>query len=466
MTSRISSLTRSLSLADSIREFVFRNYIEPARKRRECTLVIRARDVHKKMGLVNRMPAVCGALSTRKFQDTCKVQLVERQGPIEGASTTFKFKLWLIQYHGDYFERLYWPSLCKSFPNYETLWQEFVVPLTRRPHSITLRQNIDEVLEDMCMAHYSVFYHLGRARELSTVDGLLFAHPEDVFFHLSAATEMVNRFLWATAKISDQVGDHGSLIAEYSEQQFKKKAAQAWEGYKQDFCKLMERGKSVSFPLNDVGQIARGFCEHKGDALSQSYKTWSEKARRVREYRNSFAHNPLLARLLDANRASVPREPSRFYRWSHVIYPDGQDISTLREHERKAFGEKFVDLGKLVEECQQGLEQATNALWDLVIESFRYLSTEPNYQGMARQEIQETSVASQRFSLAPGFIDDIRPRSIAGTVPEESYSTPRLASGSACLDWESDDLGSLARIEWDTDNLPGSTCVDWESEDP
>ena len=50
-------------LADEIREYAFREFIEPAQKQGEKRIKIRAGDVHKKMGLRNIMPAVCGALA-------------------------------------------------------------------------------------------------------------------------------------------------------------------------------------------------------------------------------------------------------------------------------------------------------------------------------------------------------------------------------------------------------------------
>lgn len=81
----------SSPLADRIREFVFREYIKPTRERGERTITVRAGDVHKQMGLSNRMPAVCGAIATAKFQDKYLVQLVNREGPAQGANVFFTF---------------------------------------------------------------------------------------------------------------------------------------------------------------------------------------------------------------------------------------------------------------------------------------------------------------------------------------------------------------------------------------
>ncbi len=80
-------------LADEIREYVFRTYIEPARKQGARKVTIQAGDVHKKMGLSKRMPAVCGAIGTIKFQETYKASLMDRKGPTQGARVYFTFEI-------------------------------------------------------------------------------------------------------------------------------------------------------------------------------------------------------------------------------------------------------------------------------------------------------------------------------------------------------------------------------------
>jgi hypothetical protein len=59
--------------ADEIRQFVLRNYILPARKRGAKTVIVKAGEVHNQMGLVNRLPNVCQALGTEKFQKLANV---------------------------------------------------------------------------------------------------------------------------------------------------------------------------------------------------------------------------------------------------------------------------------------------------------------------------------------------------------------------------------------------------------
>jgi hypothetical protein len=80
-------------LADEIREFVYEFYIVPARKQGAARVTVRAGDIHKRMGLSGRMPAVCGAIETQKFQEKYDVRLVERKGPKQGANVYFIFEV-------------------------------------------------------------------------------------------------------------------------------------------------------------------------------------------------------------------------------------------------------------------------------------------------------------------------------------------------------------------------------------
>lgn len=76
-------------LADQIRKFVFTKYVIPARHHCAPTVTVRAGDIHSEMGLSSRMPAVCGAIGTKKFEEEYHVRLVSREGPTQGANVYF-----------------------------------------------------------------------------------------------------------------------------------------------------------------------------------------------------------------------------------------------------------------------------------------------------------------------------------------------------------------------------------------
>jgi 5-methylcytosine-specific restriction protein B len=82
-----------MKLADEIREHVRNELISPARRSGRSQITIRAGDVHRAMGLQNRMPAVCGALDAAKFYDEAGVTLVTRSGPHQGANARWDLSL-------------------------------------------------------------------------------------------------------------------------------------------------------------------------------------------------------------------------------------------------------------------------------------------------------------------------------------------------------------------------------------
>jgi hypothetical protein len=79
------------SKADLIRDYVRREYVEPARKRGDSSLRIVAGDVQRALRLENRIPLVCSALSGKKFLEQNQLILNRRDGPPSGVSNTVVF---------------------------------------------------------------------------------------------------------------------------------------------------------------------------------------------------------------------------------------------------------------------------------------------------------------------------------------------------------------------------------------
>jgi hypothetical protein len=82
-----------MTQADEIRAYVLRKYIVPARKNYATRVTVRAGDVAKALRLQGRMPNVCGALGTAKFQTGAGLKLIQRDGPGQGANATFTFAI-------------------------------------------------------------------------------------------------------------------------------------------------------------------------------------------------------------------------------------------------------------------------------------------------------------------------------------------------------------------------------------
>ena len=79
--------------SDRVREHVKRKYIEPAKKEGKKSLSIRAGNIHKELGFLRRIPVVCSALRSRKFQKNCDIKLSYIDGPNNSTTTTFTYRL-------------------------------------------------------------------------------------------------------------------------------------------------------------------------------------------------------------------------------------------------------------------------------------------------------------------------------------------------------------------------------------
>jgi hypothetical protein len=74
--------------AQVIRQYIRSQYLEPARKRRETLVSVRAGDIHRELGLRNRVPNVCQVMESRLLEKEAGVKISSKQGPPSGRGTT------------------------------------------------------------------------------------------------------------------------------------------------------------------------------------------------------------------------------------------------------------------------------------------------------------------------------------------------------------------------------------------
>ena len=79
--------------SERVREHVKRNYVDPAKKAGKKSLSIRAGDIHRELGFTRRIPVVCSALRSRKFQKKCDVKLAYIDGHNNTTSAKFTYRL-------------------------------------------------------------------------------------------------------------------------------------------------------------------------------------------------------------------------------------------------------------------------------------------------------------------------------------------------------------------------------------
>jgi hypothetical protein len=74
--------------AQKIRDYIRVRYVEPARKRKETLVTLRAGDIHRELGLRNRVPNVCQAMESKLLEKQAGVRVSSKQGPPSGRGTT------------------------------------------------------------------------------------------------------------------------------------------------------------------------------------------------------------------------------------------------------------------------------------------------------------------------------------------------------------------------------------------
>ena len=80
-----------MATAGEIRNFVTKNYIEPARSNDRGEICIRLGDVRQGMRLANPLQSVRSALSTQTFQRQAGVELLAPIDHRAGAATIWRF---------------------------------------------------------------------------------------------------------------------------------------------------------------------------------------------------------------------------------------------------------------------------------------------------------------------------------------------------------------------------------------
>ena len=87
------TLERIRSVSEEVRSYALEKYIEPARKQGMTEVKIKADEVHKALGLKNRVPLVCSALRSQRFEELAGVRRLEEEGSRFSTTTTLTFAL-------------------------------------------------------------------------------------------------------------------------------------------------------------------------------------------------------------------------------------------------------------------------------------------------------------------------------------------------------------------------------------
>jgi len=209
--------------------------------------------------------------------------------------------------HGDRHEREFWPFLSTRFPSYEVLWRRLIVPLTRRveleatddPQSwIRLRDGIPERYERVSMAHYSVFYFLGRAVKRFRGEPAALEYPEDVLFLLDSVWDNLELFV---GTMNDLGADCGRKVFDVSAQQLKETGPfREISGYRNVFLHNTVIGRAV-----DVKKtlVPKWNLDRAKSPLEEAKKSWRAAERLPAG--NLVSTDVLLERLIEETCSAI-----------------------------------------------------------------------------------------------------------------------------------------------------------------
>lgn len=178
-----------------------------------------------------------------------------------------------LEQHGDRRERQWWPLVKDQFPAYQEFWRLFVVPLTGRiipgmpssdPNWIRIRPNVSDRYMKLVMAHYSVFYCVGRSVDRLNQSGVE-EYPEDVIYLLRASGENTERFLKVVFGMAEDSGVHLTLPNPH---QFPK-------NYSRIFAEIKDyRDSILHYPVLGRASTTRGNLLSNHSNLTKIREDW------------------------------------------------------------------------------------------------------------------------------------------------------------------------------------------------
>lgn len=82
-----------MSHSDEVRRYCGEVLVRAARDQGLKEIELRAGDVHNDLGFKSRLPLVCSALGSRKFEEEYRLERIAVEGPLNGANTLLRFKI-------------------------------------------------------------------------------------------------------------------------------------------------------------------------------------------------------------------------------------------------------------------------------------------------------------------------------------------------------------------------------------
>jgi hypothetical protein len=309
---------------------------------------------------------------------------------------------------GDRFEQDFGRYVLDEFPNCQRFWQVFVVPLTQRmtsspddnPDWIRFREGLPESLEDIAMAHYSMFFNLfcahlhAEAQELYSF--------EDVYVRLATACDLADAVVekWYAMLVRCR-GAESKILTKLSRIEFMEIAANIYDKEYADIYKhYLSKGRFYRFEVPRARHLLQEYLGNE-----DWWAEFERERQRIRTYRNRIVHNVRIGRILEAGDTYLVPKPEcigEYRTWRDVEKVAGDSDLKKRDF-AMMWDQAPTDIFRI--------ESLLNTVWDRLIEDF-----------LKEFYCEERSALRESFDIE--FSDE-------GTLLTTSEALTRLSSGRA-----------------------------------
>lgn len=244
---------------------------------------------------------------------------------------------------GDKYEKLGWPIFGKAkFPNYETFWASFVVPLTNRPDNIHFKKSSDIKERELAGIHYSIYYYFYKIYE-----ALKNEIDEDAFdlslIRLSNICDLTEEFLYKLFSYKEIFDS--KFVNDMSRE------TRDQTGELDVYEKLFERSSVSGVVINRLDVLSKKIN-------LDSYRKSSED---IRRYRNIIAHSWLSFQL----NGMVPKleNVKKYKDWLLIT----DIIKSDNEKKKEELLTQYTKTNEQVSELTESLIANLNSIWAEII---------------------------------------------------------------------------------------------------
>lgn len=250
------------------------------------------------------------------------------------------FRGWLgknsFAHSGDFYEQKYHGLVLDEFPRNEEFWRFFVVPLTNRMDSkntdpaIHFREGVDDRLQYICGANYSLFVHLAMAKKNS--DEWDDASLDAVYTRLGSAFDVFEalaiqlHFLFCECR-----GIKSALIEELKLPDFLK-YAEAY--YNKHYSNLHQFYVTIGKNVPPIKIPTRDSVLEEFFTGCEGLKNYLNISREIRTFRNAIVHDVRLGMLKNKKGEFMIPKSSKVtdYRsWAKVLAVAGDEGKISRD---------------------------------------------------------------------------------------------------------------------------------------